>query len=73
MKVLVLISEGLQKKETENLLKISPRTVASHVEKVYKKLSVNNAAAAVSKAHNIGIFPTENYRLCLMMINCLDG
>ena len=60
MKVLVLISEGLQKKETENLLKISPRTVASHVEKVYEKLSVNNAAAAVSKAHNIGIFPTEN-------------
>ena len=59
MEVLVLISEGLQKKEIGAELEISPRTVATHVEKIYSKLNVKNAAAAVNKAHQSGIFSTR--------------
>lgn len=56
MEVLTLISEGLQKKEVAAQLKISPRTVAAHVEKIYEKLEVTNAPAAVNRAHQHGFF-----------------
>lgn len=56
MAVLCLISEGLQKKEVAKHLKISTRTVAAHVEKIYQKLHVKNAPAAVSKAYQLGLF-----------------
>lgn len=59
MEVMVLISEGLQKKEIGVLLKISTRTVAAHVERIYSKLNVKNSAAAVNKAHQSGIFSTK--------------
>ncbi len=59
MEVMVLISEGLQKKEIGVLLKISTRTVAAHVERIYSKLNVKNSAAAVNKAHQAGIFSTK--------------
>lgn len=57
MEVLILISQGLQKKEIGDKLDISARTVAAHVEKIYNKLNVQNAASAVHKAHQSGIFP----------------
>lgn len=60
MEVLTLISEGLQKKEVADHLKISPRTVAAHVEKIYEKLDVKNAPAAVNRAHHLGFFSTED-------------
>ncbi|WPJ96245.1 response regulator transcription factor [Coraliomargarita algicola] len=56
MEVLTLISEGLQKKEVAQQLRISPRTVAAHVEKIYEKLDVTNAPAAVNRAHERGFF-----------------
>ena len=59
MEVIILISEGLQKKEIGDRLDISPRTVAAHVEKIYEKLNVKNAPSAVNKAHQLGIFPTK--------------
>lgn len=60
MEVLLLISEGLQKKEVGDRLKISTRTVAAHVEKIYGKLCVQNAAAAVNRAHHLGLIPPED-------------
>ena len=60
MEVLLLIGEGLQKKEVGDRLNISPRTVAAHVEKIYEKLNVKNAPSAVNKAHRLGIFPKED-------------
>ncbi|MBK1830985.1 response regulator transcription factor [Verrucomicrobiaceae bacterium R5-34] len=59
MEVLQLIGEGLQKKEVGDRLDISPRTVAAHVENIYVKLNVKNAPSAVNKAHQLGIFPTD--------------
>lgn len=56
MEVLTLLSKGLQKKEIGERLRISPRTVAAHVEKVYEKLDVKNAPSAVDKAHRMRIF-----------------
>lgn len=56
MEVLTLIGEGLQKKEVAAQLKISPRTVAAHVEKIFEKLDVKNAPAAVNRAHQRGFF-----------------
>ncbi|MCP5536218.1 MAG: response regulator transcription factor [Akkermansiaceae bacterium] len=59
MEVLLLISQGLQKKEIGDRLDISHRTVAAHVEKIYEKLKVKNAPSAVNKAHQLGIFPPD--------------
>jgi DNA-binding NarL/FixJ family response regulator len=60
MEVLVLIGEGLQKKEVGTRLNISTRTVGAHVSKIFAKLDVQNAPAAVNRAHSIGIFPRRN-------------
>lgn len=60
MEVLILISEGLQKREVADRLKISTRTVAAHVEHIFEKLEVQNAPAAVNRAHHLGLFRTDN-------------
>ena len=57
IEVLTLISEGLQKKEVGNQLNISTRTVAAHVEKIYEKLNVQNAPAAVNRGHQLRLLP----------------
>ena len=57
IEVLTLISEGLQKKEVGDQLNISTRTVAAHVEKIYDKLNVQNAPAAVNRGHKLGLLP----------------
>lgn len=59
MEVLVLIGEGLQKKEVGTRLDISTRTVGAHVAKIFEKLDVQNAPAAINRAHSMGIFPKK--------------
>ncbi len=59
MEVLVLIGEGLLKKEISGELKISVPTVATHVRHIYEKLGVQNAPAAITKAFRSGILPAE--------------
>lgn len=54
--VLTLLAEGLQKKEISEKLRISVNTVDSHVRHIYEKLNVQNAPAAVHRAHKIGLF-----------------
>lgn len=56
LEILLLISEGLAKKEVADRLSISTKTVANHAAHIYEKLNVPNAPAAVDKAHRLGLF-----------------
>ena len=58
MQVLELLGEGLVKKEIASKLGISITTVADHVRHIYEKLEVQNAPAAVNRAHRLGLFPS---------------
>ena len=53
--VLTLIGEGLLKKQVADKLEVSQRTIATHLEHIYKKLQVQNAPSAISKAYKLGI------------------
>ena len=59
LEVLELIGQGMAKKEIASHLKISITTVAYHVQHIYEKLKVPNAAAAVDRAHRLGLFPSD--------------
>ncbi len=59
MEVLVLLSDGLVKKEIAEQLGISFFTVSTHIRHVYDKLNVLNAPAAVSTAYKTGILPIK--------------
>jgi DNA-binding NarL/FixJ family response regulator len=48
--ILELMVEGLIKKEIAERLQLSYHTVDGHLRKIYQKLHVNNASAAVAKA-----------------------
>jgi DNA-binding NarL/FixJ family response regulator len=56
--VLTLIGDGLLKKQVADQLGVSQRTVATHLEHIYKKLQVKNAPSAIGKAFRLGIFRT---------------
>ncbi len=53
--VLELLAEGMAKKEIANHLDLSYSTVDSHVTRIYEKLDVRNAPAAVGKAFRTGL------------------
>ncbi|EMI53476.1 two component transcriptional regulator, LuxR family [Rhodopirellula sallentina SM41] len=54
--ILTLLSQGLLKKEIANELGISYGSVATYIRRLYEKLDVQNAPAAIDKAHRIGVF-----------------
>lgn len=56
LEVLVLLSDGLVKKEICDQLGIGYATVDTHVRHIYEKLNVRNAPSAVSKAFRLGLF-----------------
>ncbi|MEI6891832.1 MAG: response regulator transcription factor [Pontiella sp.] len=56
LEILTLLSTGLLKKEISEQLDISYGSVATYIRRIYKKLKVLNAAAAVGKAHRLGLF-----------------
>ena len=58
LEVLELIGQGMAKKEIADRLDISITTVAYHVKHIYEKLKVPNAAA-VDRAHRLGLFPSD--------------
>lgn len=58
LSVLSLLGEGLLKKEIADRLGISTHTVDNYMRRIYEKLQVPNAAAAIAKAYKAGIFPT---------------
>jgi ATP/maltotriose-dependent transcriptional regulator MalT len=51
-----MLAEGLSKKEIAGKLDISATTVVTYIERMYEKLNVTNAPAAVDKAHRFGLF-----------------
>ena len=53
--VLMLISKGLTMRQMANRLGISPRTVESHMAKLYRKLDVRTRVQAVSRAVSLGL------------------
>ena len=52
--VLKLLADGLSAKEIANDLAISPSTVNQHISRIYEKLGVRNAVAAVRVAIRSG-------------------
>lgn len=53
--ILELLSEGLTTQQIGRRLGISPRTVETHVSKLYRKLEVRTRVQAVSKAASLGL------------------
>lgn len=62
LEILALLGEGLLKKEIAKQLHVSTTTVATHVAHIYRKLNVQNAPAAVTKAFRTGILPAQKGR-----------
>ncbi|HEY8448163.1 MAG TPA: LuxR C-terminal-related transcriptional regulator [Thermomicrobiales bacterium] len=55
IEVLRLLSEGKSSREIGDLLFISHRTATTHVANIFTKLDVDNRAAAVAKAFQLGL------------------
>jgi DNA-binding NarL/FixJ family response regulator len=53
--ILVMISEGLTMHQVGTRLGISPRTVETHVAKLYRKLGVRTRVHAVARASELGL------------------
>ena len=53
--VLNLLAEGLTQNAIANELYISPKTVATHIQRILGKLRVHSRAAAVAKAYRLGL------------------
>lgn len=52
---LVLMAEGLSRKEIAHEFGVSVSTVVTHINRIYRKLDVPNAPAAISKGYRCGI------------------
>jgi DNA-binding NarL/FixJ family response regulator len=57
--VLHRISLGASNKEVARDLYLSPSTVRTHVESVFRKLECSTRAAATLKASSMGLLPSE--------------
>ena len=57
IEVLVLLARGLSNKEIAAQLVISPKTVGSHVEHIYRRSTVSNRAQASLFAMQHGLLP----------------
>ena len=53
--VLALLADGLTTRQMARRLEISPRTVETHVGKLYRKLEVHSRVQAVSRAAALGL------------------
>jgi LuxR family transcriptional regulator, maltose regulon positive regulatory protein len=56
--VLRLLPTKLSTREIARELYVSPNTVRSHVQAIYRKLQVNSRAEAVTQARQLGLLPT---------------
>jgi DNA-binding NarL/FixJ family response regulator len=53
--VLALLAEGLSTRQIANRLKLSARTVESHIGRVYEKLQVRTRVQALYRAAGLGL------------------
>jgi DNA-binding NarL/FixJ family response regulator len=51
LEVLRLMAQGLRREEIADRLVVSPKTVGTHIEHIFKKLGVHNRAQAVAAAY----------------------
>ena len=59
LEVLELLVAGLTQSEVARRLVISPKTVGTHTERIFKKLGVHNRAQAVSFAYRHSVFARQ--------------
>ncbi|WP_246114240.1 response regulator [Rubripirellula tenax] len=59
--ILVLLSKGMVKKEIASELGIGYGSVATYIRRLYEKLNVQNAPAAIDMAHRLGVFPDDRH------------
>jgi DNA-binding NarL/FixJ family response regulator len=50
VRLLQLLAEGHSYKSAATLLKVTPKTISFHLQKIYEKLQVHSKSEAVSKA-----------------------
>jgi DNA-binding NarL/FixJ family response regulator len=62
LEVLGLIADGLNRDEIGRQLFISPKTVGTHIERIFRKLGVHSRAEAVSFAYEHGLLPVAARR-----------
>jgi DNA-binding NarL/FixJ family response regulator len=55
LEILELVAIGLTVKQVATRLRLSPRTVETHIAKLYRKLGARNRVQAVSRAAALGI------------------
>jgi DNA-binding NarL/FixJ family response regulator len=55
LEILLMVSQGLTMQQVGSRLRISPRTVETHVAKLYRKLGVRTRVQAVSRAAQLGL------------------
>ena len=60
MEILQLLGKGMLKKEIADRLNISSASVSTYVRRIYQKLEVQNAAAAINTAYRSGVLPSVN-------------
>jgi len=58
LEILVMVSHGLTMRQIGRRLDISPRTVETHVAKLYRKLGVRTRVQAVARAAQLGLIDT---------------
>lgn len=59
LEILTLLGQGLLKKEVAKRLGISVTSVATYIRRIYEKLDVQNAPAAIARAYRAGILPRD--------------
>jgi DNA-binding CsgD family transcriptional regulator len=57
--VLALVARGASNESIAQALGATPRTVAKHVERIHRKLGVDNRTAAAARAHEIWAAPPD--------------
>lgn len=57
LEILSLVADGLTRDDIAGRLYISPKTVGTHIERIYRKLGVHTRAHAVAFAYEHGMLP----------------
>ena len=55
LEILSLLGQGLKQDEIADRLVISPKTVATHIQRILGKLGVHSRAEAVGRAYRLGL------------------
>jgi DNA-binding NarL/FixJ family response regulator len=62
LEILRLVGDGLSVKQAASRLRLSPRTVETHLSKLYRKLGARNRVQALSRAASLGLIELGEVR-----------